>query len=352
MRYIIDLTDKQANEVQNLINCGNYRNVNQFIGVAVDNQLHIEDRGVGEYLRPISENVEVGNENEVMGPNLDIEKIESVERFEEMPKFSDLVEARRMKPAEEEYTWLWGQANRLFPIKLGLRVLLKMQASASSVNLNDFSEKAAEIAAIYGAQIRKIENENKKNGELKLSAGLPSTDQFKSMLRYKTQFLANIRNDGALIGALPFLRFVALKKDKPAGEIKIGLTKPGMEFAQIKNPIIDFKKFEKSLSGEECTFYLEHIKKSIGGEYKAVVWLLKQLQAGCSDRENLDREIKKEFSQVWHGASDAIISTQRAGLMSRMYELGLFAKEKSGNKVAYIINDYGKKILDSHAFVA
>ena len=45
------------------------------------------------------------------------------------------------------------------------------------------------------------------------------------------------------------------------------------------------------------------------------------------------------------GASDAVINTQRAGLMSRMYELGLYKKEKDANKVFYSITETGKKYI-------
>jgi predicted transcriptional regulator len=54
--------------------------------------------------------------------------------------------------------------------------------------------------------------------------------------------------------------------------------------------------------------------------------------------------LKKEFGGIW-AASDAVINTQRAGLMARMFELGLIEKEKDGVKVNYKISDKGKSFL-------
>jgi len=40
-----------------------------------------------------------------------------------------------------------------------------------------------------------------------------------------------------------------------------------------------------------------------------------------------------------------VINTQRAGLMARMFELGLIEKEKDGVKVSYKISNRGMRFL-------
>jgi len=58
----------------------------------------------------------------------------------------------------------------------------------------------------------------------------------------------------------------------------------------------------------------------------------------------LNSELNKEFAELW-GASDAVVNTQRAGLMARMFELGLLEKEKNGIYVTYHISEFGKSFL-------
>ncbi len=152
-----------------------------------------------------------------------------------------------------------------------------------------------------------------------------------------------MRKDGTLDGAMPYLRFVNLNKDEK-GKVLIGLTDPGLNFAKLNNPVLDFADFEKSLNENEADFYIDHISKNVQGERNATKWLLYKLAIGLKDREEINNELKREFGQIW-GASDAVINTQRAGLMSRMFELGLIEKEKEGIKVIYNISNRGMRFL-------
>jgi len=159
----------------------------------------------------------------------------------------------------------------------------------------------------------------------------------------KGHFLAYMRKDGILDGAMPCLRFVNLKRNE-RGKVFIGLTEAGLIFAKLENPVIDQQNFERSFNEKEIDFYLTHIFKNVKGENSAIKWLLRKLIEGIVVREDINNELKKEFSQVWN-ASDAVINTQRAGLMARMYELGLIEKKKMGINVRYNITDKGKNFL-------
>ena len=174
---------------------------------------------------------------------------------------------------------------------------------------------------------------------------MPDEKESKSKARYKSHFLAYMRKDGTLDGAMSYLRFVNLNKDEK-GKVLIGLTEPGLNFAKFDNPVLDLVDFEKSFNENEVDFYLDHISKNVKGESSAIKWLLKKLTNGLNGREEINEEIKKEFGQIWQ-ASDAVINTQRAGLMARMFELGLIEKEKDGVKVSYKISNRGRIFLEN-----
>ncbi len=67
--------------------------------------------------------------------------------------------------------------------------------------------------------------------------------------------------------------------------------------------------------------------------------------SGVVKRGKTNKELKKEFGYIWGNVSDAVINTQRAGLIARMFEMGLIEKEKTGIKVSYGVADQGRIFL-------
>jgi hypothetical protein len=290
------------------------------------------------------------------------------------PEFNELASSLKGdRPLIEENTWMWGQVNRIFPIKLGLRVLYMMLNDDQAVELETFREKSADIAFEFAKMLRANERTKNISRDEKVSTGLPldndsertnlvlraqknqrleeissymKHEEYKSKLRYKSHFLASVRKDGRLDGAMPFLKFVNIKKHNKE-DFYIGLTEAGLEFAKLENLIIEKKDFSKSLSESEANFYLNHIEKNVRGEYNAIKWLLNKLKSGITEREIINQVLKSEFGEIWN-VSDAVINTQRAGLMARMSELGLIDKEKEGIHVKYSISEKSKYFLEKY----
>jgi hypothetical protein len=124
----------------------------------------------------------------------------------------------------------------------------------------------------------------------------------------------------------------------------VGITQAGVEFAKIPNPVLDDDNLDTSLNQKEVDFYLAHVKSDVKGEFAGIKWILTKINQGINERESLNSELNKEFAELW-GASDAVVNTQRAGLMARMFELGLLEKEKNGIYVTYHISEFGKSFL-------
>jgi len=354
MRYIIDISQSQAKQIEALIEAQCYESVNQFVSVAIENQLHIEKTDIskpeaetGAKRKPFIKRKfhDTGGfleeEIEIFLPVPD-----EIPVFITPPTFSDLASCQNN--IMEEKCWMWGQINRIFPVKLALRFLLNKIASGQWIELEKFKEEAAKIALTFGKEIKYYEEGQNKKRDDKISAGLPksSEDQFKSLTRYKAHFIGSLRKDGKLDGAMPFLRLANFMKDEK-GKALIGITEAGYEFARLENPVIDSKNYDDSLGQIEIDFYLDHIYKNVKGEFNAIKWLLNKIAKGISDRTALNVEIEKEFGEIWK-TSDAVINTQRAGLMSRMSELGLIDKEKEGIQVRYSISEKGKDFLERY----
>jgi len=344
MRYIVDLSQNHVNEISYLINKGRYQNFAQFIMTAVENQIHIEKADIEEKDFPETpkKDFETKKHYQKKKPSFDLSVPTALPGIIPPPNFSEL--ACSLDERDEEQCWLWGQINKIFPVKIGLRALLNFLDSEESMELEKFRDKAAEVAVSIGKEIQNYEIRENIKRDNRVSTGLPiGAEEYKSKMRYKGHFLALMRKDRKLDGALTFLRFVNLIRNDN-GTVKIGLTEAGLQFACLENPIIDKNIFNVSLDKTEISFYLDHVSKNVKGEFTAIKWLLEKLQSGLRHNEEINQELKISLGNTW-GASDAIINTQRAGLMARMIELGLIERYRKGVRVYYYISESGKEIL-------
>ncbi len=351
MRYLVDVMQNQADEISKLINTGKYNNTAQFIVAAIENQIYIENNDeITQHINDRAQNNSNVNEPARVlnnGTNTMILKnIISQPKVVPMPNFHNL--AVSLYEAKEEKCWLWGQVNKILPIKIGLRALYAYMGSEQWADFEEYSKRVSDIAAKIGKSIRSYEDKRHKLRDERISAGLPSEED-KSKTRYVGQFLSYMRRDEKLDGAMTFLRFSNLRKDDKE-RLLIGITDAGLEFANLENPALDYSDFEKSFNEKEVEFYLNHITENVKGESGAIQWLLQKLMDGITNREKINDEVKKDFASIWknssgNDASKDVINTQRAGLMARMFELGLIGKDKKGVNVKYKILKKGKDFL-------
>jgi len=347
MRYIVDMEHDRSEKIKTFIETGKYCNFAQFITTAIENQIYLEEADSSTL---------ASSKEDVIDNSPSMPHIISFTKIIDHYKASSLKNSPIAVPLpsfeqlcyfpqnmEEDKSWLWGQINKIFPIKVGLRVLCSMLGNEQWIDLETFKEKATNIALEIASTIRADEDRKKKiRGEL-ISVGLPSKENFKSGLRYKGHFLASLRSDKKLDGAMCLLKFANIQlNDK--GKASIGLTKQGLTFAKLENPVIDTLNFDESLGKNEVEFYLNHISSTVKCEVGAVKWLLRLLNEGVTKRGDLNRRLAADYGTLWN-ASEAVINTQRAGLMARMFELRLIDRNKDGISVKYKIVKRGAQFL-------
>jgi len=346
MKYLIDISQKHAQKIQKLIEKGDYEGIAQFINVAIENQLYLEESGLPSFtvnekdfdIPPVKESN--NKQSEKASVSLKLTAFHINPQVVPPPSYIQLVLGQ--KEGKEELFWLWGQINKILPVKIGVRTLFRELGSNAKMPLNDFTDVAVEEAVRIGERLRAHEDQLRKLRNQRISAGLPKVGDEKSQTRYRAQFLAYGRKDGLLDGAMALFRFASIDTD--SGKHMVGITQAGINFAKISNPVLDEDNLDKSLSPEEIDFYLAHVKNHVKGEFAGIKWILTKIEQGINERESLNNELKKEFAELW-SASDAVINTQRAGLMSRTFELGLLEKEKKGIYVTYHNSDFGKSFI-------
>ncbi|MFO7846792.1 MAG: hypothetical protein R6V27_09545 [Balneolaceae bacterium] len=357
MRFIADLNNEHLEEINKLIDKKRYNSVAQFISVAIENQLYLESTEIDEKSK--------SRGNIFLDENRFKEERSSIPNYDNIEISIKNSNPETVNPPENnqivifpsgqiEDCWLWGQINRIFPIKLGLKVLLSKLKNNAWIGLNEFKNEAAVIAGKYRQMIDELSSHKDLN-KREIAAGLPiyptkTGDNLKvenSMNRYKNQFLAFKRyNDEKLSGALIDLRFANVKSVQKEHEEKelIGITEAGLKFAKLFNPIMNKQISGETLSGDEKDFYINHIRENHIGEYNATIWMLEKLKNGFSSRSSLNEELEKDYNNRWNLKKE-VVNTQRAGLTARMTELGLIDKIKKGITVKYLLSEYGKEIL-------
>lgn len=332
MKIISDLPNYILNKIRKLVEDGKYQSISNFLVVAAENQLTIESDDL-----PDIHDFTFGNPQEKTHkqdfsynhPQRDIKTLAPFIKEESENSWDD---------------WLWGQINRILPIKFATRVLaIETDRLGQFPKKDEFDVSASEMARNFGIFLEEQDEKLNKARDEKISTGFPISSKKESSLgRYKSHFIGYQRADGSLTGALFDLGLANLKEDLK-GDLVIGLTDSGLAFSKIDNPVLDLNNFNISLGNDEHQFYISHILKKVPGEVSLFKLLLELVNKGSNKREQLNEKLKKLVTaSEW---SDGMVSTQRAGAISRMYEIGLITKDRIGLEVRYLSTDFGNSFL-------
>lgn len=231
---------------------------------------------------------------------------------------------------------LWGQYNRLFPLKFALRILAKQVAFDSKVTLASFYKEAGERAVGARKTLEVLDEGNEIPRGERLSAAFPQ-ERDLALKRFREQFLGRLTRDGTAVGALPEMGFVGIAP----GEEAVTLTQAGLEFAKIRNPIIDGASQTDALSAAEADFLIKHLAEHVRGEFDFLVSILEWIRTGTNRPDNLTAQVAK----AWPKWTDKMANTMRSGALGRLHDLGLVARERTGLEVQYMLPERGIQFM-------
>ena len=321
---VVDIPDELVARVRTAVADGSYDDPEQFLELALRNQLEMEESeqsslpSFGEAVgggRPEQQKLLTAahaTESEVKEAN----DPDTSDHLEDLSWRS--FEVQTVAPPDESRLDdgpLWGQYNR-------------------------FREETAATAREYGLRLEEIDDLQDRGRGEKLSSALPTSDKKdRSLERFKTHFVGQLETSGELTGAAPDLRFVDIHPD----EKTFGLTDAGLEFASIRNPLLDEGiEAEQSLSAEEREFYVKHVRSSVTEEYEAMQFLADAVMEGINRPTSLTEKVA-ELNDNW---SESQAKTVRSGLVSRMVELGLLSRHRVGARgTGYDVTDEGRESL-------
>lgn len=233
---------------------------------------------------------------------------------------------------------IWGQCNRIFPLKVALRELASMSARrADAVPLDEFVGSATNRAIRARESLESLDEKHEIPRGERLSAAFPK-DTAESRLRFHTHFLARVQRDNTLGGTLAAVGLVGHNDESTKALL---LSDAGLAFARIENPILDSGDGINSLSSTEADFFISHLKARVRGEWMLVYRVLSWISEGATTPEDL----RVKVQQGWRDWTPKVVDTMRAGVLGRMQELGLIEREREGLYVTYRLSSKGRHLL-------
>jgi len=333
MRAIIELPEYLVREARKLIGEGRYSDLSSFIVASIENQLTLEKSDIESGTVLVKEGAEGWGDGK--SPSLTTQASHAQGDYSGLQAF----EYPEWKGRGEE-DWLWGQINKVLPIKFVLRLLAnEMRNNERPPLLEEFTKSAAAAGRAFGLGLEKVDEREEHAWGERLSTAFPISDKVdRALARFGSQFVGYVGGDGQISGALVELKFGnIIGRD---GDARIGLTQAGLQLAQLTNPVLDERDYSRPLSEEEIDFYLDHITRRVPWEAAAFKVILSILADGITGREEVNREITNRLSVPW---SKAHVNTERAGSMARMFQLGLLDRERDGIKVEYKVTERGMR---------
>ena len=242
--------------------------------------------------------------------------------------------------------WIFGQFNRLLPVKASCRALAHLlDGKPNGVSLDEAASRISEEALTLG---RLLAHRDKLSGTKRdeaLSTAFPSPDREieKSRLRYANQFVASISKQGKVSGLLMDLKLINHTGTKNP---RLQLTEAGWGFAKLRNPVLDGDAPEatQKFTAEERSFLLNHISSSVPAEDFAYRTIIEAVDGGVQTPDELDVVLREHVSQdAGRSLTKSFLASQRSGAVSRMADLELITRERTGVKVFYVVTDLGKQ---------
>jgi Arc/MetJ-type ribon-helix-helix transcriptional regulator len=331
MRIIVDLPEYLILQVRELVREGRYGDISSFLATSIENQLMLDKTDIesGTVLVQEPQSWRTSRRPSIpsdMGyARADYSRAQAIQVHDWRGR--------------GEGDWLWGQVNKMLPIKFAVRLLAnEITKSEHMPVLEEFADRAAATARVFGLSLKAVDEREGHRPGAKLSTGFPVSDKIdRAQQRFKSQFVGQLAGNGRKSGALPELNLGNIIERN--GHAVIGLTRWGLEFAALPNPLLDEGQYQLSLSDQEIDFYLDHIRRRVPWEASAFALILSIVTDGIGDREQVNRAIRDRLAANW---SRAETNTQRAGAMSRMFDLRLLSSARRGRRVEYRATERGE----------
>jgi hypothetical protein len=337
---LVKLDKTSYTTINNLVKRGNYTSIENFVEIAVRNQLLLETEGRPELARRQRAQTPAGTQKTPPSTSLRVQRKTQIHTLEPL----SLDESIKNAP-------IWGQINRLAPAKFVLRILLNSLSTSGdrSVYLRLFSAEVAEQATTFRRFAKKRDKIKRIRGE-EIYVGFPKKEP-SSQQRFLNYYVGKSPLRKWTDSILTGLSLVSIK-EMDDGSTVIGLTDAGLEFACLHSPLVDDffldrKQIGAPLSNDEVSFLIDHIKSVRAGEYEFLTYTLNSIRKGANTPMKLQGRIfdflKNKNLQI--KLSEKVANTMQVGAIGRLVEMRLLKIEKQAQKSKYLVTEKGDELV-------
>ena len=247
------------------------------------------------------------------------------------------------------HRWTLGQYNRLLPVKTGCRGLARLlHDDPTGVTLPEGPSRLAVAATELGDYLSYIDGLREHSRDEALATAFPTSggSVAKSRTRFANQFVTSVNSKGQLSGLSIDLKLINWAS---GSNKRLQLTEAGWQFALMKNPVLDqaIEDTIQRFSNEESEFLLDHIARHVPAEDFAYSVVLQAIQDGANTPEALDEALNCYApNDKDRELSNSFLASQRSGAVSRMTDLGLVERQRTGVRVRYVATLVGQRYLD------
>jgi hypothetical protein len=316
-------------EVMNLIKKGAYSSPEQFLELAVRNQL-VYERAGNRARTPVdsASRSRIGEANSTPA----LEPAPWSTRFL-LRTSGALPETQPIASGEHR---IWGQINRLVPIKLVTRFLhVRGSSKQTWPSMEEVEQPLGDAVAELGSVLEEFDRRSDRRRDALLSTGLPRRGNEPSLTRFITQFVARVTREGKVYpGAVCQYPLAAVDGDQ-----RLALTTLGVALATLPNPLIDgpIEEADTTLSDDERTFFIRQVVPHVPTEHADMRATVAAVNRGAISPQTLAAELilavrRDPGTQAW---SDVMMRTYVSGVVSRMVDLGILRRRWEGRRVTY-----------------
>ncbi len=193
MRIVSNIQPENVRKIQELMGKKSYKDIDEFVRIAVENQLSLELSETNQFNAKSSSISLTGDISSII-EKLRIDNSNSLIVEMSEPEYKDI---KSSAVTEEKDVWIWGQINKILPVKFNTRYLFNLlKDGKESIDLGEFYRKASELGRDFGIAMLHLDKQNNRKRDERLSTGFPiGEEKSKSFARFCSQFIGFRRTD-------------------------------------------------------------------------------------------------------------------------------------------------------------
>jgi len=348
----VNLNPNSYRRIKEFVEKGKYESVENFVEIAVLNQILLESNGVAS-LGASRESRATSKEEFAYKPSQIRQQagVQQPAQYLTCPKDVSIPFSSPLPLTDEIRSFpIWGQINRLAPAKIVLRMLAnQVLLGRDRVDLKRFSADVAEITTSLRTYIEKKDKKDRIRGT-ELFIALPKKDP-SSQQRFINFYVGKLPSGKWTDGILTGLGLVRIEQTED-GSVVVGLTETGRTLVCLSSPLIDEfllqgNQIEEPFSSAEVEFLLDQLEVNRPGEFEYMVSVLRFIKGGAVTPTSLRQKVGVFLRDRYPTMkiSEKFVNTMLVGLMGRLVEMRIVEIEKDAQKSKYSLTAAGEVLI-------